>query len=126
MMEFMRQTTIVYSSPKIPYIGKSYLAGEPTRMPFGPSTTLADYYRGIEDCLEDDNENFSLITLELLQDYDRLNQTNSSRIHLIQSTITEPVLRIWFTTNRPNDHQLKETLLGKVEEHGAGCMARRS
>jgi Protein of unknown function (Hypoth_ymh) len=85
-------------------------------MPFGPSTTLANYYLGIEDCLQDDNEIFALIVLELLQECDRHNQTNPPKTNLTQSTITEPVLSVWFATYRPNDHQLKETLVGKLED----------
>lgn len=85
-------------------------------MPFGPSTTLADYYHGIEECLKDDDEMFALAVLELLRECDRHNQTNPLKTQLTLSTITEQVLRVWFTTYRPNDHQLKETLVAKVED----------
>jgi hypothetical protein len=84
-------------------------------MPFGPATIVSKYYRDMQDCLQETDDMFGLVILEIFQQCDRDNQINPLKTPLSKGTIIT-MLSQWTMTNRPNDYTLRENFEAKVED----------
>lgn len=76
---------------------------------------LNHYYSDLEQCLEDFDEAFGLVVLEILQAQHSQNETTLIRQPLGKGSVVS-VLSGWTMTNRPTNFQLAHKLEEKVED----------